>query len=81
MRLAGIHCDVISGSRCGAVILGAVLVGAILPVAAAVLTTTERTALAHEKFLENRRASITNRVNPYLGPGVAQVVEELPRPW
>lgn len=81
MRLAGIHCDVISGSRCGAVILGAVLAVTVLPVAAAVLTTTERTALAHEKFLEDRRASITNRVNPYLGPGVAQVVEELPRPW
>ena len=50
MRLAEIHCDVISGSRRGAVILAGMLVGTgtVLPVAASVLTTAERTALLHE---------------------------------
>ena len=77
----GIHCDAISASLRGVVILAAILFSTLLPVTATVFTTAERSALAHEEFLKERRAIITGRVNPYLGPGVAQIVEELPAPW
>ena len=77
----GIHCDAISTSLRGVVILATILFSTLLPVTASVVTTAERAALAHESFLEERRAIITGRVNPYLGPGVAQIVEEPPDPW
>ncbi len=83
MRRDLVHRHVIPGSRCGAVILAGILAGTLpfLSAAASVLTTAERSALAHEQFLENRRASITKLVNPYRGPAVAQIIEELPPPW
>ncbi len=80
----GVHCDAISSSRRGAMILAGILVSTVLPLTATVLTTAERSALTHEAFLEERRAIITGRVNPYLAPEITQIVEEhpeYPAPW
>lgn len=47
----------------------------------AVLTTSERTELAHNIFVESRRSVMAHRENPYAGPAVAQVVKEAPQKW
>jgi hypothetical protein len=46
-----------------------------------VLSTVERTELAHASFLDSQRRVLRTEVNLYRGPAVAQVVEELPAPW
>ena len=80
MTLSGIH-YAISAPLFVAVLLGGIL-GPLNPKATAnVLTTVERTAQIHEEFLTDRRASLAARKNPYLGPPVAQIVDETPPPW
>ena len=80
MTLSGIH-YAISASPCVAGMLGGIL-GLLSPTASAnVLTTSERAAQTHEEFLKDRRVSLSGRNNPYLGPRVAQVVDEAPPPW
>ena len=80
MTLSGIH-YAISAPLFVAVLLGGIL-GPLNPKAIAnVLTTVERTAQIHEEFLTDRRASLAARKNPYLGPPVAQIVDETPPPW
>ena len=80
MTLSGIH-YAISAPLFVAVLLGGIL-GPLNPKATAnVLTTIERTAQIHEEFLTDRRASLAARKNPYLGPPVAQIVDETPPPW
>ena len=83
MPLAGIQRDVIPGSCLGAVILTGILIGTVtVPTAmASVLTTPERAALLHEKFLENRRGRMATLVNPYRRPALAQIVAEFPPAW
>ena len=84
MPYFGIH-PVVSGlSRCGVVpswLIYAVFSLLLSAASGSVLTTTERAALAHEQFIESRRESLKKRLNPYIGPRKAQVVEELPGPW
>ncbi len=46
-----------------------------------VLTTAERAELLHTTFLDSRRELLANHVDPYAGPAVAQVVEEVPDSW
>jgi hypothetical protein len=46
-----------------------------------VLTTAERAELAHDAFLDSRRALFSSRRNLFSGPPVAQVVEEYPTSW
>ena len=80
----GTHPMVSGATPCGGVaccLAWAVFWFLLAPASGSVLTTVERTALAHEQFLESRRASLKARVNPYLGPSVAQIVEEFPEPW
>lgn len=80
MTLSGIH-YAISAPLYVAVLLGGIL-GPLNPKATAtVLTTVERTAQIHEEFLTDRRVSLAARKNPYLGPPVAQIVDETPPPW
>lgn len=75
----------VSGSSQRGVVSSRLAYAAILlllpQVEGTVLTTRERTDLAHEKFLEGRRANLHSRENPYLGPRKALVVEEIPGPW
>ena len=46
-----------------------------------VLTTSERVELAHQDFLESSRLALQTRKNPFRGPVLAQVVQELPTQW
>lgn len=46
-----------------------------------VLTTAERTEFSHAAFLESRRERLGTIDNPFLGPPLAKIVEELPRNW
>ena len=80
MTLSGIH-HAISAPSFVAVILGGLLSLFNSWATGNVLTTIERTARIHEEFLTDRRASLAARKNPYLGPPVAQIVDEAPPPW
>jgi hypothetical protein len=80
MTLSGIR-YVISALPCVAAILGGILTLLPPPASAGVLTTSERAAQLHEEFLKGRRLAISTRENPYLGPRVAQVINEPPPPW
>lgn len=80
MTLSGIR-YVISAFPCVAAILGGILLLLPPPASAGVLTTSERAAQIHEDFLRGRRLAISTRENPYLGPRVAQVINEPPPPW
>jgi hypothetical protein len=48
---------------------------------ALVLTTEERLALHHGRFLESRRIGFVSHSNVFDGPSIAQVIEESPAPW
>lgn len=64
-----------------AMILGGAFNIAPHSTSAEVLRTEERAAQIHYAFLKDRRAAISARKNPYLGPRVAQIINEPPRPW
>lgn len=46
-----------------------------------VLTTEERLARHHNRFLESRRVGFAARSNLFKAPSIAQVIEESPAPW
>lgn len=82
MRPSGFHSDWISGSIRGvAWCCGLLALHSPGAVEATVLTTSERTELLHNSFLEERRQLLAERENPYTGPALAQIVEELPQRW
>ena len=86
MRSPDFHDIENSGSPCGAVArryLVGFLAMLLLPLTTqgTILTTAERAELAHNSYLNSRREVLTTRENPYIGPAVAQVVEELPERW
>ena len=80
MTRSGIARPISAPLRAAAILFG--ILGIIsLSAPAEILTTKERASRIHESFLADRRTAVSGRNNPYLGPRVAQVINEAPPPW